>query len=119
MTAFTQKKTLKDLRISNQFFSSSLKDKIILCNAIFTHNRSKTVYDFRDAWGFGALDPNSGTAQMMEVARVLGARLRTGWRPRRTIMFLRYCTVLCCTVLYCTVLHYCTVLCHNVPQLGR
>ena len=86
----------------------------ILCNAIFTHNRSKTVYVFRDAWGFGALDPNSGTAQMMEVARVLGARLRTGWRPRRTIMFLRYCTVLYYTVLYCDVLHctalYCAVL---------
>ena len=60
-------------------------------------NTIKTVYDFRDAWGFGALDPNSGTAQMMEVARVLGARLRTGWRPRRTIMFLRYCTILSCT----------------------
>merc|ERR1719430_430899 len=28
----------------------------------------------RDAWGFGALDPSSGTAQMMEQVRVLGAR---------------------------------------------
>ena len=44
----------------------------------------------RDAWGFGALDPNSGTAQMMEVARVMGERLKTGWRPRRTIMFLSW-----------------------------
>ena len=44
----------------------------------------------RDAWGFGALDPNSGTAQMMEVARVLGQSLKDGWRPRRTIMFLSW-----------------------------
>ena len=44
----------------------------------------------RDAWGFGALDPNSGTAQMMEVVRVLGTRLKTGWRPRRTMMFLSW-----------------------------
>lgn len=44
----------------------------------------------RDAWGFGALDPNSGTAQMMEVARVLGERKKSGWRPRRTIMFLSW-----------------------------
>ena len=44
---------------------------------------------------------------MMEVARVLGARLRTGWRPRRTIMFLRYCTVLY-VLLYITVLYVCT-----------
>ena len=26
----------------------------------------------RDAWGFGALDPGSGTAQMMEVAKFFG-----------------------------------------------
>ena len=26
----------------------------------------------RDAWGFGALDPGSGTAQMMEVAMFFG-----------------------------------------------
>ena len=44
----------------------------------------------RDAWGFGALDPNSGTAQMMEVVRVMGERMKTGWRPRRTIMFLSW-----------------------------
>ena len=44
----------------------------------------------RDAWGFGALDPNSGTAQMMEVARVLGKRVKEGWRPRRTMMFLSW-----------------------------
>ena len=44
----------------------------------------------RDAWGFGALDPNSGTAQMMEVARVLGSKVAEGWRPRRTMMFLSW-----------------------------
>ena len=27
---------------------------------------------------------------MMEVARVMGQRLKTGWRPRRTIMFLSW-----------------------------
>jgi len=44
----------------------------------------------RDAWGFGALDPSSGTAQMMEVVRVLGERMKTGWRPKRTMMFLSW-----------------------------
>ena len=27
---------------------------------------------------------------MMEVARVMAERLKTGWRPRRTIMFLSW-----------------------------
>ena len=44
----------------------------------------------RDAWGFGAIDPSSGTANLIEVARVLGAKLRSGWRPRRTIVFLSW-----------------------------
>jgi N-acetylated-alpha-linked acidic dipeptidase len=41
----------------------------------------------RDAWVYGAVDPNSGTAAMLEAVRGLGALLKTGWRPRRTIIF--------------------------------
>ena len=40
----------------------------------------------RDAWGYGASDPSSGTAPLMEMARVLGERVRRGWRPRRSIV---------------------------------
>ncbi|KAK3439077.1 hypothetical protein EUGRSUZ_C03720 [Eucalyptus grandis] len=41
----------------------------------------------RDAWTFGAVDPNSGTAALLEVAQRLGKLLKKGWRPRRTIIF--------------------------------
>ena len=40
----------------------------------------------RDAWVYGAVDPSSGTAAMLETARALGAALRAGHRPRRTIV---------------------------------
>jgi N-acetylated-alpha-linked acidic dipeptidase len=40
----------------------------------------------RDAWTHGAVDPNSGTAAQLEVARALAAAMKTGWRPRRTII---------------------------------
>ena len=40
----------------------------------------------RDAWGYGSVDPSSGTAQLMEVARTFGEMLKKGWRPRRTIV---------------------------------
>ncbi|XP_077522573.1 N-acetylated-alpha-linked acidic dipeptidase 2-like [Amblyomma americanum] len=40
-----------------------------------------------DAWGFGAVDPSSATASLLEMSRILGARLKRGWRPRRTIVF--------------------------------
>ena len=41
----------------------------------------------RDAWGYGAVDPSSGTAQLMEVARIFGTLIEKGWKPRRTIVF--------------------------------
>jgi N-acetylated-alpha-linked acidic dipeptidase len=41
----------------------------------------------RDAWTFGAVDPNSGTAAMLEAVRGIGALLKQGWRPKRTVIF--------------------------------
>jgi N-acetylated-alpha-linked acidic dipeptidase len=40
----------------------------------------------RDAWVFGAVDPNSGTAAMLETAHGLGALLKTGWKPKRKVV---------------------------------
>ncbi|HET7225101.1 MAG TPA: M28 family metallopeptidase [Candidatus Eisenbacteria bacterium] len=40
----------------------------------------------RDAWTYGAVDPNSGTICMLELARTIGALTKSGWRPRRTLM---------------------------------
>ena len=40
----------------------------------------------RDAWIYGGVDPSSGTASMMDLARSLGALVRGGVRPRRSIV---------------------------------
>ena len=40
----------------------------------------------RDAWTHGAVDPNSGTAAQLEVARGLAAAMKAGWKPKRTII---------------------------------
>jgi N-acetylated-alpha-linked acidic dipeptidase len=40
-----------------------------------------------DAWVYGAVDPASGTASMLEAARAFGELLKDGFRPRRTIVF--------------------------------
>ena len=40
----------------------------------------------RDAWVFGAADPGSGTAAMLEAVHGIGELLKTGWRPRRTVV---------------------------------
>ncbi len=40
----------------------------------------------RDAWVYGAVDPNSGTAAMLETVHGLGDLLKSGWKPKRTIV---------------------------------
>eukprot|EP00475_Leptophrys_vorax_P039792 TRINITY_DN724_c0_g1_i3.p1 TRINITY_DN724_c0_g1~~TRINITY_DN724_c0_g1_i3.p1 ORF type:complete len:665 (+),score=166.95 TRINITY_DN724_c0_g1_i3:1585-3579(+) len=40
----------------------------------------------RDAWVFGAADPNSGTATLLELARGLGVLMQSGWKPLRSIV---------------------------------
>jgi N-acetylated-alpha-linked acidic dipeptidase len=45
------------------------------------------VGNHRDAWIYGGVDPSSGSAALVELARVFGEMVRVGWRPRRTILF--------------------------------
>ncbi|KAK3161905.1 hypothetical protein QOZ80_1BG0082920 [Eleusine coracana subsp. coracana] len=40
----------------------------------------------RDAWTFGAVDPNSGTAALLELAQRFQKLQKKGWKPRRTII---------------------------------
>ena len=45
------------------------------------------VGNHRDAWTFGAVDPSSGTAAMLEAVHGVGELLKHGWRPKRTMLF--------------------------------
>ncbi len=49
-------------------------------------SRQVILGNHRDAWTYGAVDPNSGTATMLEAARALGQAAAAGWKPRRTIV---------------------------------
>jgi N-acetylated-alpha-linked acidic dipeptidase len=40
----------------------------------------------RDAWVYGAVDPNSGTAALLETVHGLGDLLKSGWKPKRTVV---------------------------------
>ena len=48
------------------------------------------VGSHRDAWTFGASDSVSGHVSMMSVARAFGDMMKTGWRPRRTLVFISW-----------------------------
>ena len=45
------------------------------------------VGNHRDAWVYGAVDPGSGTAATLEMCRAIGAAVKNGWKPRRTLVY--------------------------------
>lgn len=53
-------------------------------------SKSIIIGNHRDAWSFGATDPHSGTAVMVEMARIFGDLIVRGWRPLRTIEFMSW-----------------------------
>ncbi len=40
-----------------------------------------------DGWVFGATDPLSGNVVLMEEAKAIGQLAKTGWRPKRTLVY--------------------------------
>ena len=56
-------------------------------NGIEQKEKSIIIGNHRDAWVYGATDPGSGTAVMLEVASIFGDLVARGWRPLRTIEF--------------------------------
>src|SRR5262249_55417858 len=43
-----------------------------------------------DGWVFGAADPMSGHIAMMGEAKAIGALAKTGWRPKRTLVYMSW-----------------------------
>jgi N-acetylated-alpha-linked acidic dipeptidase len=48
------------------------------------------VGSHRDAWAFGASDPVSGHASMMDIARAFAELRKKGWRPKRSVLFVSW-----------------------------
>ncbi len=45
------------------------------------------IGNHRDAWVYGAVDPSSGTSATLEMARALGDAVKSGWKPKRTLVY--------------------------------
>lgn len=59
-------------------------------NGLEQPEKSVIVGNHRDAWCFGATDPGSGTAVLLEVVRIFGELRSLGWRPLRSIEFVSW-----------------------------
>ena len=57
------------------------------CDGAQLPNEWVVTGNHRDAWVYGAVDPNSGTAAQLEAVHGVGELLKAGWRPKRTMVF--------------------------------
>lgn len=64
---------------------ATIRNVFAVINGSIEPDRFVLLGNHRDAWTYGAVDPSSGTAALLEVARRFGALQQEGWRPRRSI----------------------------------
>jgi N-acetylated-alpha-linked acidic dipeptidase len=74
------------LKTDMDYQSRTLWDVVARIDGKAEKDRWVIMGNHRDAWVFGAVDPNSGTATMLETARAFGQLVKQGWQPRRTII---------------------------------
>jgi N-acetylated-alpha-linked acidic dipeptidase len=74
------------LKTNIEFVTKTIWNVLTRIDGAVEKDRWVVLGNHRDAWVFGAVDPNSGTTAMIEVGRGLGQLLRSGWKPRRSIV---------------------------------
>ncbi|MGH9369544.1 MAG: M28 family metallopeptidase [Thermoanaerobaculia bacterium] len=75
------------LQIENTRETRAIRNVIGVLRGTDEPERRILLSNHHDAWVYGAVDPSSGTATMISLARALGRLAREGLRPRRTIVF--------------------------------
>ncbi len=75
------------LRVDNDEHVGTMRNVIGQVRGAEQPERWVVIGNHRDAWSYGAYDPSSGTAALLEVARAFGAALEAGHRPKRTVVF--------------------------------
>jgi N-acetylated-alpha-linked acidic dipeptidase len=75
------------LRVDNDEQIETMRNVIGQVRGSEEPERWVVIGNHRDAWSYGAFDPSSGTAALLEVARAFGEALEAGHRPRRSVVF--------------------------------
>ncbi len=75
------------LSISSDWNQKPLYDVIARIRGAQSPDEWVVRGNHRDGWVFGAWDPLSGQVAMLAEAKAIGALLKSGWRPRRTLVY--------------------------------
>ena len=74
--------------VNNELVEKTIYNVIGVLDGHLEPDRYVIVGNHRDSWGFGAMDASSGGAAILESVKTFGELHRkTGWRPRRTLVF--------------------------------
>ncbi|PHT28376.1 hypothetical protein CQW23_32001 [Capsicum baccatum] len=77
---------IANLSYEGQQVISTIQNVITVIEGEEEPDRFVILGNHRDAWTFGAVDPNSGTVTLLEIAQRLEKLQKIGWKPRRTIV---------------------------------
>ncbi len=75
------------LRVDNDETIGTMRNVIGQVRGSEQPERWVVIGNHRDAWSYGAFDPSSGTAALLEVTRAFGRALEAGHRPTRSVIF--------------------------------
>ena len=74
------------LKIENTRERRTIRNVIATLRGTDAPEKKVLLSNHYDAWIYGGVDPSSGTASMLSLARALGRLAAEGYRPRRTIV---------------------------------
>jgi len=75
------------LAISSDWSQKPLYDVIAKITGSQSPDEWVVRGNHRDGWVFGAWDPLSGHVAMLAEAKAIGVLLKSGWRPKRTLVY--------------------------------
>ena len=75
------------LKINNKLVNQTIYNVIGYIKGRVEPDRYVLIGNHRDSFVYGAIDSASGAGALLELSRVFGQLKKSGWRPRRTIMF--------------------------------
>ncbi|PON44925.1 Peptidase [Parasponia andersonii] len=78
--------TMVDFNYQGENKVATIQDVFAVIRGREEPDRYVLLGNHRDAWTYGAVDPNSGTAALLDIARRFAHMMRLGWTPRRTIV---------------------------------
>jgi N-acetylated-alpha-linked acidic dipeptidase len=75
------------LKVRSDWSQKTLYDVIAVMRGSEEPDRWIIRGNHHDGWVFGATDPLSGQIALMAEAKAIGALVKSGWRPRRTLVY--------------------------------